>query len=156
MKTSNRTLVGFGIGIAALVIITIILVLTLGRSNPTLLPENTPQGVVQRYLQAVQEKNYQVAYNYLAPFDPKNSNGPVQSFDNWTMSNQNSNNSTWKAELVGVKFNGDSASVTVMIDIFSPGGPLANPVRTNTMTFILNKTASSWMIITPTDLYWLY
>lgn len=156
MKTSNRTLAGFGIAIAALVIITIILVLTLGRGNPTSLPENTPQGVVQRYLQAVQDKNYQTAYNYLTPADPKNPNGPFQSFDNWVMSTQNSNNSAWKANLGKVNINGDNATVEVMIDIFSPGGPLANPVRTNTMTFILNKTASSWLIISPTDLYWLY
>ena len=156
MKSSNRTLVGFGIGIGALVTITIILVLTLGGGNPTILPENTPQGVVQRYLQAVQEKNYQIAYNYLAPADPKNPNGPFQSYDNWVMSTQNSNNSTWKANLSNVNINGDNATVEVMIDIFIPGGPLANPVRTNTLTFILNKRASNWLITSPTDLYWLY
>ena len=156
MKTSNRTLVGFGIGIAALVIITIILVLTLGRSNQTLLPENTPQGVVQRYLQAVQEKNYQVAYNYLTPADPKIPNGPFQSYDNWVMSTQNSNNSTWKANLGSVNTNGYNATVEITIDIFRPVGPFGNPVNTNTMTFVLKKTGANWMIISPTDLYWLY
>jgi len=156
MKTSNRTLVGFGIGIVALVIITVILVLTLGRSNPTLLPENTPQGVVQRYLQAVQEKNYQIAYNYLTPADPKNPNGPFQSYDNWVMSTQNSSNSVWKANLGTVNINGDNATVEVMIDIFRPGGPLGNPVNTNNMTFLLKKTGTNWLIISPTDLYWLY
>jgi hypothetical protein len=156
MKTSNRTLIGFGIAMATLVIATIVLVLTLGQSNAPLLAENRPEGIVQRYLLAIQDKNYPAAYLYLAPTDPKNINAPAQTYDNWLMSAQNSGNSTWKANLGQVNITGDTASVIVMIDVFRAVGPLGNPVSTNTMTFLLKQTGPDWLIISPVDLYWLY
>lgn len=156
MKTSSRTLIGFGIAIAVLVIVTVILVLTTGRGNAPLLAINTPEGVVQRYLVAVQEKNFATAYNYLAPYDPKNPDNPTQTYDNWLSSAQNSGNSTWKANLGQVNITGDTASVTVIVDVFRAGGPFGNPVSTNNMNFMLKKTGANWLIISPTDLYWLY
>ncbi len=156
MKTSSRTLLGFGIAIAVLIIVTIILVLTLGQGNAPLLSENTPQGVVQRYLVAVQEKNYPAAYAYLVPQDPKNLNSPPQTYDNWLISVQNNTNTTWKASLGTVTTTGDSATVIVMIDVFRAGGPFSNPVNSHTTTFILRQSGLSWLIISPTDLYWLY
>jgi hypothetical protein len=156
MRTSSRTLIGFGTAIAVLIIVTIILVLTLGKGNAPLLSENTPQGVVQRYLVAVQEKNYPVAYAYLSPQDPKNLNNPAQTYDNWLISAQNNTNTTWKASLGTVTTTGDSATVIVMIDVFRAGGPFANPVNSHNTTFILKQSGSNWLIISPTDLYWLY
>ena len=156
MRNSNRTLMVFGIGIGILIITTIILVLTLGRGTANLLAENTPEGVVQRYLLAIQEENYPTAFSYLIPQDPKDINNPVQTYDEWLMNVRNSSNNTWKASLGAVKITGDSATVDVMIDVFRPGGPFANPVSTNNETFILKKSVSSWLIISPTYLYWLY
>jgi hypothetical protein len=156
MGTAKRTLIGFAIGIGALLVITVILVLTLGGRQPALLDKNTPQGVVQAYLLAIQEKDYQKAYSYLSPEDPKNPNSPFQSYENWLSSIQNSSESTWKANLGEVTVNGDSANVQIMIDIFNPGGPLSNPVRTNPMNFILKYNGTNWLIISPTYLYWLY
>ena len=160
MRTSSRTLLGFGIGIAVLIIVTIVLVLTLGKGHAPLLSENTPEGVVQRYLLAVQEKNYPAAYAYLVPLDPKNVNSPIhspiQTYDNWLISAQNNTNTTWKANLGAVNITGESATVIVMIDVFRAGGPFANPVNTNNITFILKQSGSTWLIISPTDLYWLY
>ncbi len=156
MRTSNRTLLGFGIAIGVLIITTIILVLTLGKGSANLLAENTPEGVVQRYLLAIQEENYQTAFSYLSPKDPKDMDNPVITYDEWLMSIRNNSNSTWKASLGAIKITGDSASVDVMIDVFRPGGPLMNPVNTNNETFVLKKAGSSWLIIPPTYLYWLY
>jgi hypothetical protein len=156
MKKSNRTLIGFGIAIAVLIIGTIILVLTLGKGNAALLSDKTPEGIVQRYLMAVQAKNYPAAYAYLVPQDPKNINSPIQTYDNWLTSAQNNTNTTWKANLGSVIITGDSATVIAMIDVFQPGGPFANPVHTNNITFILNKSGSNWLINSPTYLYWLY
>ena len=156
MKTSSRALLGFGIAVAVLIIGTLILVLTLGKGNSPLLSENTPQGVVQRYLLAVQEKNYPAAYAYLVPSDPQNINNPAQTYDNWLISAQNNTNTTWKANLGTVTVNGDSATVIVMVDVFRAGGPFANPVNTNNLTFILKQSGATWLIVSPTDLYWLY
>ncbi len=156
MRTSSRTLLGFGIAIVVLIIVTIVLVLTLGKGQSPLLSENTPEGVVQRYLLAVQEKNYPAAYAYLVPLDPKNINSPIQTYDNWLVSAQNNTNSTWKANLGAVNITGESATVIVMIDVFRAGGPFANPVNTHNITFILKRSGATWLIISPTDLYWLY
>jgi hypothetical protein len=160
MKTSNRALVGFGIGIALLVIVTIILGLTLGKENTPLLSENTPQGVVQRYLLAIQEKNYPVAYGYLSPPDVNDPNyfkeSPMSSYDNWVMSAQYTGNSTWKANLGKVNISGTNANVNVIIDSFRPEGPFGNSVYNRTVTFFLKIVGNNWLITSPIDLYWLY
>jgi len=160
MKSSNRTLIGFGIGIAVLVIITIILAITLGNGNVPQLSENTPEGIVQRFLLAVQEKNYPLAYNYLVPPDSNDPNyikgGPPFSYDNWVMSAQYTGKSTWKANLGKVNLSGATASVDVIIDSFQPNGPFGNPINSHTVTFFLKKIEANWLITSPTDLYWLY
>ncbi len=156
MRSSSRTLMGFGIGIGVLILTTIILVLTQGKGTADLLAENTPEGVVQRYLLAIQEENYQSAFSFLSPRDPKDIDNPVLTYEEWLMSVRNNSNNTWKASLGAVKITGDSATVDVIIDVFRPGGPFANPVNTNNETFVLKKTVSSWLIISPTYLYWLY
>jgi len=160
MKTSSRALLGFGIGIVVLVMITIGLVLTLGKGNPPLLAENTPQGVVQRYMIAIQGKNYQAAYTYLAPVDPNDPNypkgSPIYSFENWVMSAQNSGNTTWRANLGKVSISGDTANVDTIIDTFRPNGPFGNPVNSHSVTFFLKKVGANWLITSPMDLYWLY
>jgi hypothetical protein len=160
MKTSSRALLGFGVGIVVLVMITVGLVLTLGKGNPPLLDENTPQGIVQRYMNAIQEKNYQAAYNFLAPVDPNDPNypkgPPIYSFDNWVMSAQNAGNITWRANLGKVSTSGDNANVETIIDTFRPNGPFGNPVNSHNVTFFLKKVGSNWLITSPMDLYWLY
>jgi hypothetical protein len=158
MKTSSRALIGFGIGIAVLVIVTIVLVLTIGKGNPPLLQEKTPQGVVQRYLLAVQEKDFKTAYNYLVPPNPNDPNYvkgyPFSSYDDWVMSASYSGNSSWKARLGKVTISGEAATVEVFIDVFRPGGPFGNSINTNNITFVLKTAADSWLITSPTELYW--
>jgi hypothetical protein len=159
MKTSNRTLLGFGIGILALVVLTVVLVLTLGQSDTVLLDENTPEGVVQRYLLAVQERNYPLAYGYLtAPdiTDPRIYKEPLSSYSEWFQSVQFSSDTTWKARLGKINITGNTASVDVLVDTFHPGGPFDDPVRTNTNTFTLKKVGADWRITSPFSLYWLY
>jgi hypothetical protein len=156
MKTSSRTLIGFGIGLAVLVIITIILVLTVGQKTAPELSDNTPQGVLQRYLLAVQEKNYPVAYAYLNPHDFKNPGGPTQTYEDWLQSARNTRNHTWKAYLGQVTVNADTASIVLNIDVFRADGPLANPINSNSITFLLDRSSGKWLIISPTDLYWIY
>jgi hypothetical protein len=126
VKASSRVLLGFGITIAILVITTVILVFSLGQGNAPPLPEDTPQGTIQRYLLAVQEKNYIQAYNYIAPPAATADNSrpsPPQSFEFWLQSAQNNANSTWKATLGNTIITGNSASVEVMVEVFRPAGP---------------------------------
>jgi hypothetical protein len=159
MKTSSRLLIGFGAAIAVLVIVAVVLVLTLGQASSPALPGNTPQGTVQRYLQAVQNKDYTTAYNMLDPAattNPKFPDGPQQTFDDYVMSAQGASNNTWKATLGTLSDNGTNASVEIEIEVFSPQGPFGNSTYSHNITFVLKKSGDKWIITAPSDLFWLY
>ncbi len=66
MSASTRWLIGIGAGVALLIIASIVIALTRGGQAP-LLAEATPEGVVQRFLLAVQDKDYAKARDYLSP-----------------------------------------------------------------------------------------
>ena len=68
MKSSSRLLLISAVAIAILVIVAVVLVLTMpGEESVSLLPEDTPEGTVQRYLLALQVEDYLKAYSYLSP-----------------------------------------------------------------------------------------
>ena len=154
MKSSNRFLLGFGIAICLLVVVTVTLVVT-NRGITTLLPENTPQGTVQRFLLAVQEHDFQQAYSYLKVEE----RGLQLTYDEWLESvfpRFQTSTTAWRATIGKTEILGNTATVEILIDIFQPGGPFENPVRTQTDYYKLNKIDASWFIISRPWLYWLY
>jgi len=156
MNSSRRWLIIFAIVISILVIATASLVLLTKGNEVTLLPENTPQGTVQRYLIAVQEKNYQKAYNYLS-FDPSQQ---ITTYDDWLRmvigEPQISNQPAWKATLGKTTQNGDNATVEVTIDTFQTRGLFENPLRSQQIVFQLSNIDGTWLITSPTYIYWIY
>lgn len=151
MDSSRRWLIIFAIVIGVLVIATVSLVLFAKENQVTLLPENTPQGTVQRFLIAVQDKDYLKAYNYLS----LDQTGKIITYNDWIM-RVSYVQSTWKATLGKVTENGDNATVEVTIDIISPGGPFENSTYSQQLTFQLIKENGLWFIVSPTYLYWIY
>ena len=156
MKSHNRLLIGFGAGILALVIISIALVIAVGQQEPALLPENSPEGTVQRYMIAVQSGDLNKAYDYLAPVEPGDVNYKPQTREQWIASGQYRSDNTWKANLVKVILSGDTARVDVIIETFRAGGPFDNPTYSRTITFNLSKQGEKWLILSPHDLYVFY
>ena len=155
MNSSRRWLIIFAIVVVALAVATISLVLLTKENEVTLLPEDTPQGVVQRYLIAVQERNYQEAYSYLS-LDPSEK---IESFDDWLRmvgEPRIYDEPTWKATLGKITQNGDYATVEITIDTLRPGGPFENPVRSQQIVFQLTRINSQWLITSPTYIYWIY
>ena len=155
MNSSRRWLIIFGIVIAVLVVVTTVLVLSTGGSKVALLPEDTPQGIVQRYLLAVQNKDFQQAYGYLS-FDQS---GQFTTYTEWIQMMpvpQASNQSAWRATLGNTALNGNNATVDVIIDVFHPGGLFGGSQFSQNMTYVLTKTADKWLITSPTYLYWIY
>ncbi len=152
---SSRFLVGFSIAIAVVVIAAVALVLTT-RGNVPQLPEDTPQGIVQRYLTAIQQKDYPGAYSYLKV----EQDGQPLTYDQWLkqvpVPFPVSQQSSWKATLGNTSIMGDRATVEVIIDIFRPGGPFDNPVQSQTVLFQLTQTDNAWFITSPPYLYWIY
>ncbi len=65
-KTSSaRWLAGISAGVVAIAIASIIVVLAIDPDGVTL-DENTPEGTVQRYIQALQDERYDDAYQLLS------------------------------------------------------------------------------------------
>jgi hypothetical protein len=157
VKSSSRLLMGFGIGITALVLITVALALALGQKNAPLLSSNTPEGVVQRFLLAVQNKDYPDAYAYLLPpAVPADDKSSPRTFEYFSSSVQNISNNAWKANLGKTSINGENAIVEITLEVFVSGGPFGNPIRSQNVIFSLKKVGSAWLIASPTDMYWLY
>ena len=161
MKSAKRLLLGIGIAIAALAVIAVVLVFT--QKDVTLLPQDTPQGTVQRFLIAVQNKDYPQAYSYLqiTERDVKGLDGKV-SYDDWVRFDVPLMSSTsqpaWKATLGQTTISGSNASVEVFVDTFRPNsnGPFGSSTYTQLILFQLTKTGNSWLINTRPPLYWLY
>ena len=64
---SSRWLAGAALVIMMIIVVSV-LVAVLNRSREaTLLPENTPEGTVRRYLRALEEDGSRNAYDYLSP-----------------------------------------------------------------------------------------
>ncbi len=152
MDSSRRWLIIFAIIIGVFVIATVSVVLFTKGNKVTLLSEDTPQGIVQRYLIAIQEKNFQKAFNYLS-FSPTEK---IITYDNWIMGSYSLNTATWKASLGKTTQDGDIATVEVTLDIFRAGEPLSDTQRSQQITFQLKKIGNSWFITSPTYLYWIY
>ena len=155
MNSSRRWLIIFATVIVVLIIATTLLVFLTGENEADLLPEDTPEGVVQRYLIAVRERNYQEAYNYLL-FDPSEE---IESYDDWVRISgirRIADGPTWKANLGQTIQNGDNATVQVVFETLRPGGPFDNPVRSRQISYELKRTDSQWLITSPTRIYWIY
>jgi hypothetical protein len=155
MNSSRRWLLVFAIIIGVLIIFTVSLVLFTKGNKVALLPENTPQGVVQRFLMAVQDRDFQKAYSYLF----LSNSGKVTTYDEWFRSlylSPTSDQSAWKATLGKTTENVDNATVEVTIDTFRPSGPFEDPLRSQQIVFQLSKIDGKWLIISPTYIYWIY
>ena len=154
MNSSRRWLIIFAIVIGILVVATVALVLINRGSEVTLLPEDTPQGVVQRYLLAIKDGDYQKAYSYLSFIK-----GKIMTYDDWVRSwnlPQTSNQSVWKATLGKTTQDDYNASVGVTINTFRPGGLFEDPINSRQITFKLVKIVGKWVITSPTYFYWGY
>ena len=152
MKSSNRLLIIFGSAIGVLVLVAIILVLAMPAHQPALLPEDTPEGTVQRYFIALQNEDYAKAYSFITqPEDPK------MTYDMWRgQYYRPAEKNSWKVTIGKAKIIGNEATVDVVIDVFRPQGPLSDPINTNDISFSLRKARAGWTIISPFDLWWLY
>jgi hypothetical protein len=153
-RGSRRFLLGFGIGLGVLVIASVVLALVFASQPPPRLPEDTPEGTVQAYLTALQERDFQKAWGYLLP--PADRTG--WSYDTWLRQAPGGTreSSSWKATLGSVNLKGSEAVVEVGIDTFRPGGLFSDPVRSQRISFSLRQQSGAWKIINPVDVWWLY
>jgi hypothetical protein len=65
-RTQDRSLLLIGLGVVALVALTIVVVLLAGGRQAVAYPVNSPEGAVQRYLAAFDEGDYETAYTFFS------------------------------------------------------------------------------------------
>jgi len=153
MNSSSKWLIIFAGIIGALAVLAVVLVFSTQGKNVTLLPADTPQGTVQRYLITLENQDYQQAYTYLSP----NMSG-MMSYNDWLTQNTNrpAGQTGWRATLGKTVQNGGYATVDVMIETSYPGGMMSGSQSNLPITFDLTETGNSWLITSPTDIYWIY
>lgn len=153
MKSSSRWLLTFGVAIGILVIVTVVLVLTLpGGESVSLLPEDTPEGTVQRFFLALEAEDYLKAYSYLS-----SSVQEERPYERWSRPFVSGEERPgWKATLGKSVIKDNEATVDVVVDVFRPRGPFEDPVRSRHITFFLKKEGASWRITAPDNLWLIY
>jgi hypothetical protein len=67
MRTlSSKWLAGIAAVVVVLIVASVAVALTVGRETTKSLPESEPEGIVQRYILAVQDRDYRLAHSYLS------------------------------------------------------------------------------------------
>ncbi|MEW6033275.1 MAG: hypothetical protein AB1603_00275 [Chloroflexota bacterium] len=162
MKQSNRLLLIFGAVVGVLAIVAIALVLTRGQDEVALLSEDDPAGVVQRYLRAIQDDDYEGAVKYLSAsaWADWYLGGPVPGPPGpelvARLRGSIRSDVSWRAVLDATRLSVERAEVDITAYVFRPGAPFSNPVRTHRETFVLQRENDAWRIISPVELWWLY
>jgi hypothetical protein len=148
MKT-DKFLIGIVIGIVLLVIAAIVVVLARGQ-NEEYVADDTPAGVVHNYFLAVQQKEFDKAYNYLSDeIEAK------PTLDEFIASVDNQNESALKIGAVNIDNN--RARVEVAITNYYGGGPFDSGRYTNQETTYLRQDDNgNWKIFEFPYPYWGY
>lgn len=158
MKSSTRWLYIFGGIIGAILIASVVLVLTTtGEGTVKLYPADTPEGTVQRYLIAMNEGEFEDAYGYLSQEALVEQRGAT-SADEW-MPKQvfAQTRSGWRATVGTAKITGSTAELTVSIDTYGPSSVLTDPLVSSNYIFRLSIEGSVWKITEPVyPLYFFY
>ena len=146
----DRFLTGILVGIAALVVIALV-VFFIRRDTQTYIAEETPEGVVHNYVLAVLNGDYQKAYGYLA--DLENKPTYEQFRDAFIKGVVNPNNSA--VDIGESEINNDTASVEVAL-IYNPSDPFSTGYR-DVQRAILVQQGGAWKLSSmPTYYYWDY
>ncbi|MEU1970931.1 hypothetical protein ABZ477_04705 [Microbacterium sp. NPDC019599] len=131
----SRTTMFVLIGIVVLVII-VALVAVFARSGPTAYDESTPEGVVQRYSQAVVDGDDETALTYLLP---------VIADD---CEHQSTGTQDMRVTLVKTTGDEDRTRVEVLIATVYGDGPFGPSEYENEGVFELSKVGGDWRIST--------
>ncbi len=130
MKRSTWIWVG---GLIVLVIAAIALTAV---RRPAVYPVSSPEGVVQRYLQAVFDRDPLSASSWLAPSLKPRCENALDDVMNWGPSED-------RATLIDSRIDGDQASVRVSI---GTSGGLLDPGYERTVSFHLRLLDEGWRI----------
>ena len=145
-NTSTNWLIGAGIAVAALVVVSVAVALIADRGERELRAETTPEGVVQRYLIAIDDDDSQTAYNYLSQRLKD-----ACSYQHFRDSNTWIREQDMRISLTDTEVVGESREVTVRIrQIYVRGDlPFTPDESSYTQRFVLRQYDSAWRFYEP-------
>ena len=147
----DKFLLGILAGIGALLVLALIAIVFL-RQPAQELPVNTPGGTVQRFLQALDRREYDRAYDYLGSAADKPSR---EEFTRYNADRLAYDQTSRRLQIEQESISGESATVVVAVTHFSTGGPLFGSSEwTESETFALRREAGSWLITSLPYQYW--
>ncbi len=146
----DRFLTGILIGIAALVVVALI-VFFMRKDTQSYISDASPEGVVHNYVLAVLNGDYKKAYDYLADLDNKPT---YEQFRNaFIQGTVNPNNSA--VDIGKSEVNEDTASVEVSL-IYNPSDPFSTGYR-DIQRAILVRQNGAWKLSSmPGYYFWDY
>jgi len=157
MKKTDKILIGIVAGILLLVIVAF--AVALSKPKPTYLTDDTPEGVAFNYLFALQQKDYERAYGYLAPTLPGYPRD-VEALANDVRDNSwrfnGVNDSSITLEVDSVEINGKRADVKIRETRFYEGDLFSSGQYTNTFNMTLRQDKTGMWKIVESDRYWHY
>lgn len=145
----DRFLTGILIGIAALILLALV-VFFLRKDDLVYVDESTPQGVAQNYIVAVQKRDYEKAYAYLADLENK----PTYEQFRESFFNNYISPSGVGVEILQTETSGDLATVGLAI-IYNQSDPFAGSSR-YVETARLERQAGAWKIKQLPYQFWAY
>jgi hypothetical protein len=145
--TSNRSIAFIGAGILALLVLVVAVVLVAGGREPQRYPADSPQGVVQRYLAAWDERDTFGAYAYFssrvrAVWSEADFRVAAAEYDTYARPTDESARSVFIDEVTD-----GSSSVTVRLTVEELiGDGLDTSVYRSTRTIALVREGADWRI----------
>ncbi|MBF8303882.1 MAG: hypothetical protein HW399_257 [Dehalococcoidia bacterium] len=141
---SNRWLIIIGSIVAILIVVSVIVAIST-QNNLPILSEDTPEGTVQRYLQALERDDLTLAYSYLSVSAKER-----KTFQEFSRELGFGSKEVQQRQVTLEKSRvfGNTAEVQVTISEFRPSGPLTFQPSENSFqsNFSLQKQDGKWFI----------
>lgn len=136
----SRWLLALAAGAILLVIVALVAIPLAGRQPAELAPASTPEGVVQRFFAAAYRGDYAAAYAMLD--DTTRRDLTLAEFQSRLRYERDS-----EMRVDGVALHGETATVSVTVTHYSPGGLFGGDEWTTPYDLLLERDGDTWRII---------
>lgn len=153
MKNNDRFLIGIVIGVLILVVAAF--VVTLMRLKASYQPDETPENIAHNYLLAIEQQDYERAYNYLSPdLDgyPADLGTFIQDLqqNRWEFGYDRDHTLT----IESTRNIGSLSIVTVRETIFYNNGLISSNTSTNEFKLQLKMVGDDWKVVNGDVYFW--
>ena len=143
-SSSSRWLVGIGLAVLALIVLSVVVALLNRQGEATLLPEDTPEGTVQRYLWAIQENDDRTAYSYLSSeLQEKCTYEHFRDSTRWLEGDD------MRVTLEGTEPLNGKTEVRVKVTQFHVDLPFGTSESSHSQSYTLEKENGAWRFVAP-------